>query len=97
MVFAAHAPHRGAKHRRFAHTRAFRRRSCTRPRWGRRDPGRFRQVLTNLIGNALEAMDGQPTPRIELDCAGRDGQARLTISQELGHVRAQIVAVYCGV
>jgi hypothetical protein len=26
-----------------------------------------------------------------------DGQARLIISEELGHVRAQIVAVYCGV
>ena len=24
-------------------------------------------------------MDGQPTPRIELDCAGTDGQARLTV------------------
>jgi integrase len=41
---------------------------------------------------------GGPSQRaLPLDQRARDGQARLIISQELGHVRAQIVAVYCGV
>ncbi len=43
------------------------------------DANRLEQVLVNLIGNALDAMDGQSTPRIELDCAGVDGQARLSV------------------
>ena len=32
------------------------------------DVNRLEQVLINLIGNALDAMDGQPTPRIEIGC-----------------------------
>ncbi len=43
------------------------------------DTNRLEQVLVNLIGNAIDAMDGQPTPRIELDCAAIDGQARLSV------------------
>ena len=55
-------------------------RHCPLPEpWARCDANRLEQVLVNLIGNALDAMDGQPTPRIELDCAGSDGQARLSV------------------
>ena len=32
------------------------------------DVNRLEQVLINLIGNALDAMDSQPTPRIEIGC-----------------------------
>ena len=55
-------------------------RHCPLPEpWARCDANRLEQVLVNLIGNALDAMDGQPAPRIELDCAGSDGQARLSV------------------
>ncbi len=47
--------------------------------WARCDANRLEQVLVNLIGNALDAMDGQSAPRIELDCTGSDGQARLSV------------------
>ena len=55
-------------------------RHCPLPEpWARCDANRLEQVLVNLIGNALDAMDGQPAPRIELDCTGSDGQARLSV------------------
>ena len=50
-----------------------------------------------LTGWACPHADGPSQKRLTPDQRERDGQARLTISQELGHVRAQIVAVYCGV
>ncbi len=55
-------------------------RHCPLPEpWARCDANRLEQVLVNLIGNALDAMDGQPAPRIEIDCTGCDGQARLSV------------------
>jgi len=55
-------------------------RHCPLPEpWARCDANRLEQVLVNLIGNALDAMDGQPAPRIEFDCTGSDGQARLSV------------------
>ncbi|MGE5472375.1 MAG: sensor histidine kinase [Bacteroidota bacterium] len=43
------------------------------------DANRLEQVLINLIGNALDAMAGQAAPRLEVDCAGVDGMARLSV------------------
>ena len=43
------------------------------------DANRLEQVLINLIGNALDAMEGQEAPCIELGCERIDRLARLTV------------------
>lgn len=43
------------------------------------DVNRLEQVLINLIGNALDAMEGQATPIIELSCESTGLYARLTV------------------
>ena len=43
------------------------------------DANRLEQVLVNLIGNALDAMAGQPRPRIDLAWECADGRVRLHV------------------
>lgn len=43
------------------------------------DVNRLEQVLINLIGNAVDAMEGQDAPCIEIGCERSGRQARLTV------------------
>ncbi|MDR3409894.1 MAG: ATP-binding protein [Formivibrio sp.] len=43
------------------------------------DPNRLEQVLVNLIGNALDAMEQVNNPRIELSASVTDGVAKLQV------------------
>jgi hypothetical protein len=49
-----------------------------------------------LTGWKAPAAGGPPARALGVEQRALDRQARLTISQELGHERAQIVRVYCG-
>ena len=42
--------------------------------WARCDANRLEQVMVNLIGNALDAMNGQAAPLVEIDGALVDGR-----------------------
>lgn len=56
------------------------RRHCPQPEpVARCDANRLEQVLINLVGNALDAMEGQLEPCLEVICESRDGQARLSV------------------
>lgn len=56
------------------------RRHCQQPEpFARCDANRLEQVLINLVGNALDAMEGQIEPCLEVICESRDGQARLSV------------------
>ena len=50
----------------------------------------------DLTGWQAPAAGGPPARALGVEQRALDRQARLTISQELGHERAQIVRVYCG-
>jgi len=43
------------------------------------DANRLEQVLVNLIGNALDAAEGESAPRIEIDCEIVGKRVRLTV------------------
>jgi len=43
------------------------------------DANRLEQVLVNLIGNALDAVEGESAPRIEIDCEIVGKRVRLTV------------------
>ena len=49
-----------------------------------------------LTGRKAPAAGGPPARTLNTEQRALDREARLIISQELGHIRAQIVKVYCG-
>jgi two-component system C4-dicarboxylate transport sensor histidine kinase DctB len=43
------------------------------------DPNRLEQVLVNLIGNALDAAEGESSPRIDIACGKAGDQVWLSV------------------
>ncbi|MFL6717509.1 MAG: ATP-binding protein [Burkholderiaceae bacterium] len=43
------------------------------------DPNRLEQVLVNLSGNALDAMEGQKAPALEISASRRDGRIQIQV------------------
>lgn len=65
---------------RLTQTNAELRRTCSQPEpIALCDANRLEQVLINLIGNALDSMEGQDVPCIEIGCERIGQRARLTV------------------
>jgi two-component system C4-dicarboxylate transport sensor histidine kinase DctB len=56
------------------------------------DPNRLEQVLVNLIGNALDAIAGQPEPQLELRAVLAGGMVRCTIRDNGGGLSEEAFA-----
>ncbi|SFN79075.1 two-component system, NtrC family, C4-dicarboxylate transport sensor histidine kinase DctB [Formivibrio citricus] len=56
------------------------------------DPNRLEQVLVNLIGNAIDAMEHAAEPRIELQASESEGMARLQVRDHGPGLSEEILA-----
>ncbi|WMC12403.1 ATP-binding protein [Oceanimonas pelagia] len=56
------------------------------------DPGRLEQVLVNLIGNALQAMAGEPEPRIDINVSTSAGRVIIAVRDHGPGLSEQVLA-----
>jgi len=54
--------------------------------WIEGDAIRLEQVLINLLNNALDAMNGQPQPRLRIDCQRRGDSWQLCVADNGGGI-----------